>query len=81
MTKSYVDSLSLWTDPYLVPCQGIPDISYSYRQVPNKTKGFTITIIYPNIVKIVTQSQAVDVHSLIGNMGGYIGLFMGNLCL
>ena len=27
--------------------------------------------------KIITQSQAVDVHALIGYIGGYIGLFLG----
>jgi hypothetical protein len=77
MKKSYFEHLSLATDHPLVPCQSIPDIPYTYTQLPDKTKGFAITITYPNNVKIVTQSQAVDVHSLIGNMGGYIGLFMG----
>ena len=38
-------------------------------------------ITYPEEAKVITQSQAVDVHSLIGNVGGYIGLFLGNYCL
>ena len=84
MKNSYFDdlgSLSLTNDYNRVPCQVIPDVPYTYPQMPNKTQGFTITIVYPHNVKIVTQSQAVDVHSLIGNIGGYIGLFMGNSCL
>ena len=34
-------------------------------------------VVYPDDVKIITQSKEVDVHSLIGNIGGYIGLFLG----
>lgn len=34
--------------------------------------------IYPNKLKIITQSQAVDFQALIGYVGGYIGLFLGN---
>ena len=36
-----------------------------------------IRIYYPEEVKIITQSKDVDVHSLIGNIGGYLGLFLG----
>ena len=36
-----------------------------------------LRIIYPEEIKIITQSKEVDVHSLIGNVGGYIGLFLG----
>ena len=38
---------------------------------------WSITIKYPEEVKIITQSKEVDVHSLIGNIGGYLGLFLG----
>ena len=34
-------------------------------------------INYPEEVKIITQSKDVDVHSLIGNIEGYLGLFLG----
>ena len=75
----------MWLLPrgyHLVPCQDILDIPYRHSEVSlplNKTKGFTIIVSYPsNNVKTVRQSQAVDVHTLIGNIGGYIGLFMGN---
>ena len=40
---------------------------------------WTITIEYPEEVKIITQTKDVDVHSLIGNIGGYLGLFLGKL--
>lgn len=33
---------------------------------------------YPEEIRVITHSQEVDIHSLIGNIGGYIGLFLGN---
>ena len=38
-----------------------------------------IFIGFPHEVKIITQSRAIDFDALIGNIGGYIGLFLGNL--
>ena len=38
-----------------------------------------LSVSYPNEWKIIRQSQAVDVHALIGNIGGYIGLFLGKI--
>ena len=37
-----------------------------------------LMVLYPEEVKLITQSKEVDVHALIGNIGGYIGLFLGN---
>ena len=79
MKKAKFDFLQLPEDYHLVPCQGIPDVPYKYEQpFPNKTDGFTIVIIYPKNVKTIKQEQLVDLHSLIGNIGGYIGLFLGS---
>ena len=61
-----------------VPCQEIPDVPFKHTQIVNKkTHGFRIKVYYPKKVKIIKQSRSVDVHSLIGNIGGYIGLFLG----
>ena len=38
-----------------------------------------LTIQYPQKAKIITQSRAVDGNALIGNIGGYIGLFLGTI--
>ena len=38
---------------------------------------WSITVEYPEEVKVIAQSKEVDVHSLIGNIGGYLGLFLG----
>ena len=37
-----------------------------------------IKLAYPTDVKIITQSKEIDGHALIGNIGGYIGLFLGS---
>ena len=36
-----------------------------------------IDIRYPEYARIITQSKDVDIHALIGNIGGYVGLFLG----
>ena len=52
---------------------------------PKKGKGYSrrkkwhFTLSYPKEVKIITQSKEVDIHSLIGNIGGYFGLFLGRI--
>ena len=38
---------------------------------------WTFHISYPKEIRIITQSQEVDIHTLIGNIGGYLGLFLG----
>ena len=42
-----------------------------------KSKVWYLTIQYPPEVKLITQSKEVDIHTLIGNIGGYLGLFLG----
>ena len=64
------------------PCQEMPsidyDISYSLEEF-NLSDTFSIGMTYPKQAKIVAQTRAVDYHSLIGNIGGYIGLFLGTI--
>ena len=42
------------------------------------TDVFAVGFKYPEYAKIITQSKEVDIHGLVGNIGGYIGLFLGN---
>ena len=37
-----------------------------------------LLVSYPDKIKVITQLKSVDAHMLIGNIGGYIGLFLGN---
>ena len=59
-------------------CQRLSEIRTQVDHLfTNYDTYWTITIEYPEEVKIITQTKDVDVHSLIGNIGGYLGLFLG----
>ena len=36
-----------------------------------------LRIEYPSDIKMITQARSVDLHALIGYIGGYIGLILG----
>ena len=62
------------------PCKMIGNINFSPKtgfRNRNATKEWRLLIEYPIGFKVVTQSKEVDIHSLIGNIGGYLGLFLG----
>ena len=64
------------------PCQEMPTITYKhlfhYNPIPeNETKKFRFFLQYPRRGKVITQSRAIDGQSLIGSIGGYIGLLLG----
>ena len=62
-------------------CQRISEVRELIRNNIENSTTWTIGIAYPEEVKIIEQSKDVDVHSLIGNIGGYIGLFLGRITL
>ena len=73
---------------YPKPCQELTNIAYSSRYTPLNTaqnannvyKDYIgLRVAYPRNIKLITESQLVDIHALIGNIGGYIGLFLGKL--
>ena len=43
----------------------------------NGTQRWSFLLSYPEYVKIISVSKDIDVHALIGNIGGYVGLFLG----
>ena len=64
------------------PCRSMTNIDYGYKEfqsIDEPESGFplSIEIAYPDQIKIIRQSKAVDIHVFIGNIGGYIGLFLG----
>ena len=63
------------------PCQEITDIKYKSNTMDDIWPGpyLDILVLYPNLMKVISQEQTVDVHALIGNIGGYIGLFLGKI--
>ena len=67
----------------LLACERISQIriitSKAWKDEEPQKRTFSLKINYPQEVKIITQSKEVDIHSLIGNIGAYLGLFMGML--
>ena len=80
MKESQYEVSNIKSKYFYPPCQGMSKIDFVYRDDDPPTEEiFSFTIEYPEQVKVITQSQAVDGHSLVGNIGGYIGLFLGLL--
>ena len=63
-----------------IACERISQMNvlFENKGVENEKSKLILQLFYPNEVKIITQSKEVDIHSLIGNIGAYLGLFMGN---
>ena len=77
--KSMVEIADIRNRIVLPPCQIMPKVDFDISPEPPKNrKSFIFVIDYLDQVKVISQSQAVNFHSLIGNVGGYIGLFLGN---
>ena len=73
LQKEYLES-----GKFGVPCQEMPNIEFEHFTLKTTSQNvYHIKIAYPEKGKVITQLQEVDVHSLIGNIGGYIGLFLG----
>ena len=82
INKSRIDTLARERIGIPKACERISEVRIDLKYlVPRQNrppfKTWEIIIDYPEEVKIITQSQDVDVHSLIGNIGGYLGLFLG----
>ena len=63
---------------YPKACQRISKIDLHVEASTAKGK-YEFVIDYPDDLKLITQNKEVDAHALIGNMGAYIGLFLGNI--
>ena len=79
-------SLDLWTIREDVsPCTTASNIIYTYNEENHDDNGiedhqdlFWIGLCFPNKFKEIKQQRAVDIQTVIGNAGGYVGLFLGN---
>jgi hypothetical protein len=79
INQSRYDTSARNNKNYTKPCASMSKIDFTYATESNLKDEtyFGIGIVYPEQMKIISQTQAVDFHSLVGNMGGYIGLFLG----
>ena len=72
---------------YRSPCQSISTMDYKMRHLPKNNNNesscyvdketLLFTVSFTDKIKIITLSQMVTVESLIGYIGGYVGLFLG----
>ena len=80
MMKWYNMAVDIKSKRDNLPCQAMPRIDVEYfNEVEGHENLFEISMNYPEEVKVITQAREVDEHTLIGNVGGYIGLFLGNI--
>ena len=66
------------------PCEELANIVYTADEIQFSEKVYNGSLkfhySYPEKIKVIQQVKSVDLHALIGNIGGYIGLFLGNIC-
>ena len=66
-------------------CTRISSLIFSYDEtdeIDNDGSGsnwFQIGIDYPNQYREIKMIQSIDLQTVIGNAGGYIGLFIGKI--
>ena len=72
------NSLDLLSKDFPLPCQEMSQLSYIFIDgfTLEGFKEFPLIVNYPDKLRVITQSQAIDAHALISNCGGYIGLFI-----
>ena len=85
MKESVYEMTAAKAKYYPVPCKTISNVNVDHTEreehkEPEESQigeSFTLAVGYTDHIKIITQIQAVDIHAFVGNIGGYIGLFLG----
>ena len=75
--ESRIDTLARKQIEIPTACERLSEVRKTIAR--DYLENLALMIKYPEEVKIITQSQDIDVHTLIGNIGGYLGLFLGKL--
>ena len=67
------------TEGFPQPCNSITNINFFYSEMDYGGNGstFSVRIIMPTRFKHIIQTKAIEIETLIGTMGGYLGLFCG----
>ena len=69
-------------DKLETPCMSVEDIRYTFEEVDVDWYGsdwFWVSFKAPDTFMEIAQVRAVDIQTVIGNAGGYVGLFLGKL--
>lgn len=77
-------------DSYLIqnvsikPCTTLENVNYRYEEEALESESYKnlyiIQIVFPDTFKEIVHMKAVDIQTVIGNAGGYVGLFCGKYC-
>ena len=78
----YDDWLTPKKGTYPFPCQTIETLTYDYSEsigIDKRNQSrFMVLVHFPNLkYREIIHVQEYDIESLVGNIGGYIGLFLG----
>ena len=69
------------TEIQIKPCTSTSVLTFTYDETDIYGYGsdsFIVALDYPNQYKETKMIKAIDIQTVIGNAGGYIGLFLGN---
>ena len=75
--RSAYDYKTFRTQNYPPCCKRVSKMSTLGESDLRKDGILLLVVYYPEYARIIVQSKDVDIHSLIGNIGGYVGLFLG----
>ena len=84
---SFFDECNFKAEDFAPPCEEMLQMADDYTEIDATTrvqsylgvaeKDFLLGVVFPNRVKVIEQAREISFHSLVGNCGGYIGLFLG----
>ena len=80
LKQAFFDSY-VFPNVSIKPCTTLQNINYRYEEAELESEFvenmYAIQIVFPHTFKEIVQVKAVDIQTVIGNAGGYVGLFCG----
>ena len=84
LKTAYFDA-QLFRNTLIKPCTSLENINFrnlGKTNIRQRTNGkFRVVFVIADTFKEIHQERKVDIHTFIGNSGGYIGLFCGRYLL
>ena len=82
--KAMIGNRNYQLENIVPPCEALVSVDYDYSEsefskenhIASSTIG--IWLRFPERLKVITHRKEISFHALVGNCGGYIGLFLGN---
>lgn len=81
-SKEELKEANSFPDSINEPCTILATVTFTYNEEKVDSEEmdpdvFDVNIIFPKHFKEIKMVKAIDIHTAIGNSGGYIGLFLG----